>query len=227
MPTSKNRYTTSRAIMLIRLAAVFLIAAATACNGKRVQVPDSGVARTADGHVAFIQPTPGRLVATSLADEEATELWYADRDGRHARRLAAGRASDTVERALASFEDPRFSPDGRKVYFLSRAWVTSEAVHVVDIATGRESFVAPGNSLEIISRGPFAGCLLVEQHRYWPNEGDSYDWTWLIDSHGREIALAASDSDGAEHRLAIWSGGAVPASARLALPPAPSNEGCN
>jgi hypothetical protein len=175
-----------------------------------VRLPDAGIARASNGYVAFIRATPERLVATSLGDEQATELWIAKADGTEARRLVVGVAAGRIERALAALSSPRFSPDGRRIYFLSRAWVTSDAVHAVEVASGREWFVTPGNSLEVIPSGPLAGCLLVSQHRYWPNEGGSYDWTWLLASSGHEIALAAPDSDAAERRLVTWMGGVIP-----------------
>ena len=132
----------------------------------RIPVPDTGVARSSSGLVAYIKATPDRLVATALGEAQATELWISNADGSDARRLVAGAAADSVERSLAGFSSPRFSPDGRHLYFLSRAWVTSDAVHAVDVVTGREWFVAAGNSLEVIPRGALAGCLLVTQHRY-------------------------------------------------------------
>ncbi|MDB4906001.1 MAG: hypothetical protein JWO05_785 [Gemmatimonadetes bacterium] len=194
--------------------ALVLIVGLVSCrSAERISLPDTGLARAADGRVAFVQATPRRLVQTSLEEQEATELWIASADGSNARLLVSGRASDSVERAIASISSPRFSPDGHRLYFLSTAWVTSAAVHAVDLASGRERFVAPANSLEIVPTGPLSGCLLVDQHRYWPNEGGSYDWTWLLSSDGREIALAASDSDGMERRLATWMSGHVPTDA--------------
>lgn len=196
-------------------------------NPDRVRLPDTGLARASDGHVAFVRATPNHLVSTSLGDEQATELWIANADGAHARRLLTGASADSVEHTLAAMSSPRFSPDGRRIYFLSRAWVTSDAVHAVDIGTGHEWFVAPGNSLTIIPRGPLAGCLLVDQHRYWPNEGGSYDWTWLLTSNGQEITIAATDSEGAEGRLAAWMNGTIPDGAFRASRATPLNVRCS
>jgi hypothetical protein len=208
----------------VGILALFLIACRSSST---IRVPDTGVARAIDGRVAFIRATPGRLVQTALGDEQATELWIASADGTDAHRLVAGVAADSVERTLTAFSSPAFSPDGRRIYFLSRAWVTSDAVHAVDVTTGREWFVAPGNSLAIVPRGPLAGCLLVNQHRYRPNEGGSYDWTWLLGTNGRELALAASDSDGADQRLAIWLSGRIPEGAFGPSRTVPSNERCS
>jgi dipeptidyl aminopeptidase/acylaminoacyl peptidase len=210
-----------------RFIGILALALGACRSSNTIRLPDTGVTHSPDGRVVFIRATPDRLVATSLGDEQATELWIANADGTAARRLVIGRAADSVERTLAALSVPQFSPDGRRVYFLSRAWVTSDAVHAVEVATGREWFVAPGNSLAIIPRGPLAGCLLVSQHRYRPNQGGSYDWTWLLGSNGQELALAASDSDGADRRLATWLDGGIPEGAFGASRAAPSNERCN
>jgi hypothetical protein len=136
--------------------------------------------------VAFVRRTPRVMVEGSMGPEEATELWVVRTDGTGARRLVRGRAGERMERMLAGFSDPAFSPDGRRVYFLSSAWATSRAVHAVEIATGAERYVCPGNSLEVVPRGRFAGHLVVSQHRYFVG-GGSYDWLWLVTPQGRDV----------------------------------------
>jgi hypothetical protein len=209
-----------------RFIATLAITVAACRSSSRIPLPGTGLAHASDGRVAFIRATPGHLVSTSLGDEQATELWIANADGTEARRLVSGRAADSVECTLAALSSPQFSPDGRRVYFLSRAWVTSDAVHAVDVASGREWFVAPGNSLAIIPRGPLAGCLLVSQHRYRSDQGGAYDWTWLLATNGQELALAASDSAGADHRMATWLSGGIPEGAFGASHIAPSGDRC-
>lgn len=136
--------------------------------------------------VAFIRGTPGNLVMTALDREEATELWVIRTDGSGARMLVRGRTADDPRRTLASLQSPQFSPDGRRIYFLGTAWVTSAAVHAVDASTGREWFVAPGSTLEVVPSGRYAGHLLVGQHRYFL-AGGSYDWFWLVTPDGRDV----------------------------------------
>lgn len=209
-----------------RFSRALVLGLAACSSATRLKLPDTGLARAPDGRVAFVRATPTHLVATSLGEEQATELWIANPDGTHARRLLVGNASDSVPHALALMTSPLFSPDGRYIYFLSRAWVTSDAVHAIDVATGQERYIAAGNTLAIIPRGPLAGCLLVGQHRYWP-QGRSYDWEWLLTGKGQEITLAATDSDGASERLATWMSGAIPARAFQASGDAPPNVRCN
>jgi dipeptidyl aminopeptidase/acylaminoacyl peptidase len=132
----------------------------------------------------------GRRVAFvrggGTARPDATELWIVDARGGGERRLLVERASDEPRENLAGFAAPRFAPDGREVYFLATAWATSSAVHAVELATGRERYVCPGNSLEVVPRGEYAGHLVVQQHRYFVG-GGSYDWYWLVTPKGEDV----------------------------------------
>jgi len=139
------------------------------------------------GTVAFVRRTPGVEVDAASGPAEATELWIVRTDGTGARRLVRGWGAEDMERMLAGFTHPAFSPDGGRVYFLSSAWVTSGAVHVVDLATGAERYVCPGNSLEVVPRGEYAGHLVVSQHRYFVGGSGSYDWLWLVTPDGRDV----------------------------------------
>jgi hypothetical protein len=179
-----------------------------------VPVPDVDTARSTNGEVAFVRPTPQHIISTSLGQEQATELWIASSDGSNARRLVTGARSDSVPLILADLSSPSFSPDGKRVYFLSSAWVTSKAVHAVDVASGREWYIAPGNTLEVIPRGEFAGCLLVAQHRYSAESGGSYDWVWVLTPNGRQLMKASDDSEDAERQLAEWKRVNVPSDAK-------------
>jgi hypothetical protein len=117
---------------------------------------------------------------------DPSELWMVDARGGGERRLLGERPSDEPRENLTAFVGPQFAPDGRKVYFLVTAWVTSGAIHALDLATGRERYVCPGNSLEVVPRGEYAGHLMVQQHHYFVG-GGSYDWYWLLTPDGREV----------------------------------------
>jgi hypothetical protein len=70
-------------------------------------------------------------------------------------------------------------------------------------------------------------CGLAAAPSYVTREGGSYDWTWLLGSNGQALALAASDSDGADRRLAAWLDAGIPEGAFGASRGAPSDERCN
>lgn len=152
--------------------------------------------------VAFVRGTPGDSVDTALGREEATALWIIGVDGGGARMLVRGRSADSPERTLARFQSPQFSPDGRRIYFLSSAWATSGAVHAVEMASGGERFVAPGNSLEVVPSGEYAGHLLVSQHRYFL-AGGSYDWVWLLTPDGAEVGPVGESEEAVEEFRAL------------------------
>src|SRR5689334_1423963 len=88
------------------------------------------------------------------------EIWLIDRHG-PARRLVAAREDQDPPRNLQRFDQPLFSNDGRTLYFNSRAWVTSSALHAVDLVTGRERFVIDGGLIGIIQGGRLGGDLVV------------------------------------------------------------------
>lgn len=130
--------------------------------------------------------TDGRRVAFVRGEGDASELWIVDAAGGAPRRLIGARKSAEPQENLSDFASPRFSPDGGTVYVLTEAWATSSAVHAVDAVTGRVRFVCPGNSLQVVPRGEYAGHLVVSQHRYFLG-GGSYDWFWLVTPEGGEV----------------------------------------
>lgn len=142
--------------------------------------------------IAFVRRIPGDSVESATGREEATALWIMRVDGGDARMLVRARSDDDPQRTLAGFQHPQFSPNGRRIYFLSPAWATSGAVHAVEVASGSERFIAPGNSLEVVPYGTYAGHLVVSQHRYF-DEGGSYDWYWLLTPAGREVRRVGVD----------------------------------
>ena len=154
------------------------------------------------------------MITTGIGAVEATELWVARRNGTAARRLLIGKESADMRFVVANMHSVSFSVTGRDVYFLSSAWATSDALHVASVSGGLQRFVAPANSLEIVRAGDYAGCLLVEQHRYWL-AGGSYDWIWLLTPTGREIGpVTDADAADTESRLAEFRSLFAPDSAK-------------
>jgi dipeptidyl aminopeptidase/acylaminoacyl peptidase len=138
--------------------------------------------------IAFVRSTPGRTVLAALGDIDATELWLVDSDVKRSELLISGRQDDDPQKTLAGLSSPQFSPTGKKVYFLSEAWVTSLAVHVVDIQSKVESFISPGNTLAVIQHGKYRGYLIVQKHKYFSGvRGGSYDYYWLLTPNGKEV----------------------------------------
>jgi hypothetical protein len=96
--------------------------------------------------IVYVKPVTGEPIGTGLDDFPPSELWQVDSNGRHPTLLVRCHESFDHEMStvVAQFNELRFSPDGRLVYFETPAWATSGALHVVDTTTGREHFICSG-----------------------------------------------------------------------------------
>jgi hypothetical protein len=74
-----------------------------------------------------------------------------------------------VETTLAAFSGLQFSADGKSLYFDSAAWAVENALHVVDLATGRERYLTAGTLLAEPTDGPYRGKLIVGHFRLDPD----------------------------------------------------------
>ncbi len=85
--------------------------------------------------------------------------------------------------------DPRsltFSPDNKALYFLTSAWVTSGALHVVNINGSKLRYLQPANLFDVIKQGKHKGKLVIQQHQY-ATGGGSYEGCWLYTSEGKKV----------------------------------------
>ncbi len=177
-------------------------------KGQLVLVEASGAKRTLTSSGKDSQPSlspdgkavvfvrRGSAVLESAAGEvEANELWWMELAGGKPQRLVRSAGNEEPKKFLGGLQSPQFSADGKSVFFLSAAWATSSAVHKVDVATSKEQFVAPGNSLEVVTRGEHRGRLIVQMHKYFLG-GGSYDWYWLLEPDGREVGPIGEDVAG-------------------------------
>jgi hypothetical protein len=114
------------------------------------------------------------------------ELRRVNVDGSDDRLLLKGRGGDP-DHQLCDFKSKQFSSDGRRLYFLSPAWATSDALHVYDLRAEEEQFLLPANDLLVLSfcANKYKNDLVVEQHRYFLF-GGSYDWYWVYDPAGKK-----------------------------------------
>lgn len=143
--------------------------------------------------IVFVRTVSGKKVATGSGDAEATELWQIRADRKEATALVRSTSSDKMEAILAGFSKPQFSSNGKLVYFLSEAWTTSGALHVVDTTNGKEHFVCAALDFEVVPSGEYRDHLLVQQHHYFIG-GGSYDWFWLLKPDGKEVGPVGEDT---------------------------------
>jgi len=166
-------------------------------DGKSKQVSFSGqdsepVLSPDRRYIAFLRQTGGPGIRVGCGEAEPNQLWVTDVDGQKAMCLVRSAPSEDMQCVLAGLHRPQFSPDGTAVFFLSRAWVTSHAVHRVDVGSGEVNFVCDAGTLEVVPSGEFTGYLIVSQHKYFLG-GGSYDWYWLVTGDGHTVACLGPD----------------------------------
>lgn len=164
---------------------------------------DDQPALSPDGHtVAFVRSSQ---VETEDGRMDTAALWIGDCDTGKVRELLKPHPdNDKAERNLRQINNPTFSLDGGFVYVMATAWVTSDAIHQVNIATGKEKYVTSGNNLAVIRTGPYRGYLLLSQHRYHA-EGGSYDPTYVVWPNGKIVMMVpGTDNEGEIDLTAEW-----------------------
>lgn len=122
------------------------------------------------------------------------QIWIVDIEHKKERLLVNHHFS--YDKPTEMIIDPNhlaFSPDGKTLYFLTSAWVTSGAVHAVNIESAKQHYLLPANSLEVVADGEYKGDLIVNQHRYFIG-GSSYDWYWLFTPESKEIGPLGEES---------------------------------
>jgi len=144
--------------------------------------------------VAFVRKVDGKKIATGSDEMDPTELWQVRVDGKEPSLLLRCRESQKPESLIAAFETLQFSTNGKLLYFVTPAWATSGAVHVVDTTNRKERYLFPGNNLKLVPSGEYKDCLLVQQHRYFVG-GGSYDWFWLLRPDGKEVGPVGEDTE--------------------------------
>jgi WD40-like Beta Propeller Repeat len=159
---------------------------------------DSGPVLAPDGKwVAFVRKVDGKKIATGSDEVDPTELWQVRADGKEASLLVKCRTTEKPESLIAEFENLQFSTNGKLLYFVTSAWATSGAVHVVDTTNRKERYLFPGNNLKVVTSGEHKDCLLVQQHKYFVG-GGSYDWFWLLRPDGKEVGPVGEDTENFE-----------------------------
>lgn len=151
----------------------------------------------ASAHAAGpVSYTTERVVGTD-PDGQPNMAIYEHRDGTPRQLLVNPSPSREPKDNLTGFSHLSPSPDGRVLYFQTSAWTTSDAVHQIDLATGKVSFVTGGDIACVLKAGRWRGDLVVNQHGYYV-QGGSHDDFWLYEPSGRQVGLVREGEDTAD-----------------------------
>jgi hypothetical protein len=136
---------------------------------------------------------PSNCFYFSEKGEQADEIWIVDTKKITKKILVAPHFScKNVSNVIIDPHNLRFSPDSKTLFFETSAWVTSGAIHAVDIDGNHLRFVTDGSELRVVQSGPYKGDIIVSQHRY-RFKGDtplgSYNSDWLFTPTGKQIKL--------------------------------------
>src|SRR3990167_633242 len=136
-----------------------------------------------------IDPVTG-LTIDSDQDKNADyaeQIWIYDVKSKKEHLLVDRNFScNDPEKQMLDPQQLQFSPDGKKLYFLATGWVTSAALHVVNVDTKNERYLIPANKYSIVSKGQYKGYIIAWQHRYFVALG-SYNWYSLYAPSGKRI----------------------------------------
>jgi len=166
---------------------------------------DSEAVLSPDGKfIAFVRDTPGVLVTAGVGDINATELWLLNVSTRKAELLVRGKSGPEMEKTIAGIASPRFSLDGRTIYFLSFAWVTSGSIQMVSVKTKKLRFITDGVALDVIYKaGEYRGFLLIDRALIKSDSnGNSLGrdvYLWLYSPDGKPVReIGQTDGEAAE-----------------------------
>jgi len=91
----------------------------------------------------WIKTNPAVQDDTALGHSARTDLWIHDAGGD--RLLAAGRPrGEGDDIGFTDVAEPKFSPDGTRLFVSTGGWVVSSAVQEVDLKTGKPTLVIDG-----------------------------------------------------------------------------------
>lgn len=145
--------------------------------------------------IAFVKKsndtTPNNCFYFSEKGERADEIWIINTQKMTKKLLVAPHFTcKDMSTVIIDPHNLQFSPDSNTLYFETSAWVTSGAIHAVNVNGSHLKFITAGSELRIVQSGQYKGDLIVNQHRYHftgntPLGSDNRDW--LLTPTGKQI----------------------------------------
>jgi hypothetical protein len=150
--------------------------------------------------IVFVRRTPGMTIATGLSETDKNELWVGDVFGKQVpRRVLTGHAGEfevSDRLVLAGFSHPQFSPDSKRIYFVTETWATGSTVRMLDVDSGVVRLLYRGEGVEVMKSGKYAGYIIALKaipHAFPPPHIFRY---WLLDQNGKDVAeIGDKESD--------------------------------
>lgn len=132
------------------------------------------------------------------------QIWIYDLEEKKEWLLVANNfRCDEPTQTIVDPNDLHFSPDNKVLYFITQAWITSGALHAINVDSGRQRFVIPANSIEVVPKGEYKGYLIVQQHLYFIG-GGSYDWFWLFTPEGKKVGPIGDEVSRSQREFLEW-----------------------
>lgn len=157
------------------------------------------VAISPDHHwMALVEPLKNQKISEScdvlLADNNAVDqIWLYDLKRPNKLLLVPPNFDcDAPKKVIVSIDRIQFSLDSKKLYFETSAWAVSGALHSVNLDGSHLNYIAPSNNFYLISKGLYAGDLVIDQHRYYIPLG-SFDEYWAFTPGGKELGPIGPD----------------------------------
>ncbi len=150
--------------------------------------------------IAWVKSVPAALSpdcqALLLSDKsQVDQIWIFDlKTGKENLLVNSNLDCNHMEKAIVAINQLAFSPKGQILYFETNAWVTSGALHAININGSGLKYLTPSNGFKLITTGPDAGDLVINQHRYRyskTHQLESFDGSWIFTADGKEIRQAS------------------------------------
>lgn len=137
--------------------------------------------------IVYSKTSQKRIYAGSAGESGepgfADELWIMNIDGSKNSKIIEPRGGEPTE-TIVAFKNMVFSPDGRYLYFVTPAWVTSAAVHMYDFQRERTSFISSGQNVDVVGSGINKGLIYINGKTTTKKEGGRIWFNALYDNHG-------------------------------------------
>jgi hypothetical protein len=145
------KYQGSRAGLLLLLAGCFIAGGASVLAQAQTssKTPLEHVVAPGGKVVFYIMSLPGK---DSMGNPRSA-IEAGINENSSFRILLASTPSNDPKANLTDFSHLSLSPDGKTLYFQTSAWATSAAIHSLDIATKKTSFVTSGEIACVVFRG--------------------------------------------------------------------------